>query len=176
MRHGHLARAAVALAGLALLVACEEGPDSEGGAGQESRQQPLDVSKFQDDKVCELLPKDELSAAGFTDPGQPRTFSGGIDGCEWREDGILALSLVGESLETAGVAGDSKYRSSESGTLAGYPSVTAWFPNTETCNVYVDAGPETYLELQVREFDTGEKQCELGEELLAAAVEQLKAG
>ncbi|WP_028845942.1 MULTISPECIES: DUF3558 family protein [Thermocrispum] len=176
MRYGHLAKVAITLAGLALLAGCDDGPEGQSGDGQASERSPLDVSAYRGDKVCDLLPKEKLSAAGFTDPGEPLTFMGGIDGCEWREDGILALSLVDESLESADVASDSKYRSSESGTLGGYPSVTAWFPNTETCNVYVEAGPKAYLELQVRDFGTGEKQCDLGEDLLGAAVEQLKAG
>lgn len=169
MRHSYSARAAVALAGFALLAACEEGPADEAS--------PLDPAKYRGDRVCELPSKSLLAEAGMTEPGEPGKFMGGDDGCEWSEDGLVQLSLhTRQSLNSANVGSDTKYRSSEAGTIAGYPSVTNWFQNEDSCKVYVGLSPTAHLEIHVSEFGSREKQCKIGEDLLASAVERIKAG
>lgn len=169
MRHRHGARAVAALAGFVLLAACDKGPADEAS--------PLDPTAYSGDRVCELPAKDLLAEAGMTEPGEPGRFMGGSDGCEWSEDGLLQLSLnTRQSLKTANVRTDTKYRSSESGTIAGYPSVTNWFQRGDSCNVYVGLSPTAHLEIHVSGFDSGKEQCALGEKLLASAVERVKSG
>lgn len=169
MRHSYGARAAAALAGFVLLAACDKGPADEAS--------PLDPAKYSGDRVCELPAKNLLAEAGMAEPGEPGRFMGGNDGCEWSEDGLVQLSLnTRQGLKSANVGTDTKYRSSEAGMIAGYPSVTNWFKNEESCKVYVGLSPTAHLEINVRDFDSGKEQCALGEKLLASAVERVKSG